>query len=224
MDAYPFCVFERNDRPCFLVKFKDEAGNYLPPVSTKKKTKEEALRVAFKWLRDGIPQKKPELQAADLSLKELVRKIKTGDEVEAIQGELRRLGWVKSYVRKDTPRAVDLISFLTAFWDWDTSPYIEEKLRQNHGIHRRHCKLQKQAVTLYWEPFFKGRLLGEITYKDIDEFIKHMAKKDLSASRKNVVIKAGTNRFGGLFQKAILSMIRPESIYCFPVTNVNGRY
>ena len=34
MDAYPFCVFKRADRPCFLVKFKDEAGNYLPPVST----------------------------------------------------------------------------------------------------------------------------------------------------------------------------------------------
>jgi len=38
MNTYPFSIFKRNDRPFFLVSFKDEAGNYLPPVSTKKKT------------------------------------------------------------------------------------------------------------------------------------------------------------------------------------------
>jgi len=54
MDALPFCVFKRADRPCFLVKFKDEAGNYLPPVSTKKKDRDEAVQVAFKLLQDGI--------------------------------------------------------------------------------------------------------------------------------------------------------------------------
>ena len=45
---YPFCVFKRNDRPSFLVKFKDEAGNYLPPVSTEKNTRDEAMQVASK--------------------------------------------------------------------------------------------------------------------------------------------------------------------------------
>jgi len=201
MNTYPFSVFKRNDRPFFLVSFKDKNGKYLAPVSTKKKTEDEALQVAFMWMRDGIPQKKSEMRVTDLSLKDMVRKIKTGDEVETIQDELRRLGWVKSYVRKDTPGAVDLITFLTAFWDWDNSPYIEEKLRQNHGIHRRHCKQQKQAVLTYWKPFFGGRLVGEITYKDIDEFIKHMAKKDLSASRKNCVIKAGTKALRWAFSK-----------------------
>ena len=100
-------------------------------------------------MRDGIPQKKSAIRVNDLSLKDMVRKIKTGEEVETIQDELRRLGWVKSYVRKDTPGAVELISFLTTFWDWDNSPYIAEKLRQNHGIHRRHCKQQRQAVLSY---------------------------------------------------------------------------
>lgn len=58
MSAYPFSVFKRADRPSYLVSFKDESGNYLPPLSTKKKTEAEAMDVAFKWLRDGIPQKK----------------------------------------------------------------------------------------------------------------------------------------------------------------------
>jgi hypothetical protein len=58
MDAYSFCDFKRNDRPFFLVKFKDDDGNYLPPVSTKKKDRDQATKVAIKWLRDGVPQKR----------------------------------------------------------------------------------------------------------------------------------------------------------------------
>ena len=112
MDAYPFCVFKRADRPCFLVKFKDEAGNYLPPISTKKNTRDEAMQVAFKWLRDGIPQKEAALKVSDLSLKDMVRKIKAEDEAETLLTELRRQGWVKSYVQSETPGAVDFISFL----------------------------------------------------------------------------------------------------------------
>ncbi|MDR0323004.1 MAG: hypothetical protein LBI12_00990 [Treponema sp.] len=136
------------------MKFKDEAGNYLPPVSTKKNSRDEAMQVAFKWLRDGIPQKKKSLKLTDLSMKNMVRKIETDIEAELIMTELKRMGWVKGFIAKDTPAAEDFISFLINFWEWETSPYIEEKLRQSHGIHKRHCKLQKQAITLHWEPFY----------------------------------------------------------------------
>jgi len=44
-------------------------------------------------------------------------------------------------------------------------------------------------------------VLGEITAAEIDAFIKHMAAKDLSASRKNVVIKAGTKPLRWAFAK-----------------------
>jgi integrase len=204
MDAYPFCVFKRTDRPCFLVKFKDEAGNYLPPVSTKKKDRDEAVQVAFKLLRDGIPQKKEALKVNDLSLKDVARKIQTGTEAEKLLSELKVLGMVKNYVLNDTPQAEDFISFLKTFWDWETSPYIKEKLRKNHGIHKRHCKLQGQAIALYWEPFFKGRFMGDITAMDIDAFITHMGERDLSAARKNVVIKAGTKPLRWAFSKGLI--------------------
>ena len=49
MNAYPFSVFKRTDRPSFLVSFKDADGNYLPPLSTKKKTEAEAMAEAFNW-------------------------------------------------------------------------------------------------------------------------------------------------------------------------------
>jgi hypothetical protein len=47
MNTHPFSVFKRNDRPFFLISFKDENGKYLAPVSTKKKTEDEAMQVAF---------------------------------------------------------------------------------------------------------------------------------------------------------------------------------
>ena len=204
MDALPFCVFKRTDRPCYLVKFKNDDGDYLSPVSTKKKNEDEAIQVAFKWLRDGIPQKKSALRVTDLSLKDMAKKIKAGEEAEILMTELKRLGWVKTFVRKDTLQAQDFIIFLTNFWEWDTSPYIKEKLRKCHGIHKLHCLKQKQAVTLYWQPFFKGRFLGDITATDIDAFINNMGDKNLSSSRKNVIIKAGTKPLRWAFSKGMI--------------------
>ena len=70
MNAYPFSIFKRADRSAFSVSFKDATGKYLRPISTGKKTEEEATAIAFMWLRDGIPQNKMELKVNDLSLKD----------------------------------------------------------------------------------------------------------------------------------------------------------
>ena len=180
MNAYPFSIFKRADRACYSVSFKDANGKYLRPISTGKKTEKEATEIAFVWLRDGIPQDKKELRVHHLSLKDVARKIKTKEEADIMLSELKRFGWVKSYVLNETPGSADFISFLKNFWDWDTSPYIKEKLRKSHGIHKRHCKLQKQSISLYWEEFFIGRSLGDIKAEDIDAFINYMATKDVS--------------------------------------------
>jgi len=201
MNAYPFSLFKRVDRACFSVSFKNANGKYLLPVSTGKKTETEAMQVAFQMLRDGIPQNKKAVTVQDLSFKNMMRNINFRTQAEVIFDELRRLGSVKGYMVKETPQAEDFISLLTTFWDWEISPYIKEKLRKNHGIHKRHCKQKGQAITLYWVPFFKGRFLGDIMAMDIDAFITHMGEKDLSASRKNVVIKAGTKPLRWAFSK-----------------------
>jgi integrase len=204
MNAYPFSLFKRAGRSCYSVSFKDAGGKYLSPVSTGKKTENEAMQAAFRMLRDGIPQNRTAVTVQDLSFKDTARKIKNGTEAEILLSELRRLGWVKSFVLNETPGAVEFNSFLKTFWDWDASAYIQEKRRKNHGIHKRHCIAQGQAIGLYWEPFFKGRYLGEITAADIDAFITNMGGKELSASRKNVVIKAGTKPLRWAFSKGLI--------------------
>jgi integrase len=201
MNAYPFSVFKRADRACYSVSFKDQNGKYLAPVSTGKKTEAEAVQAAFLMLRDGMQQDETAVTVHDLSLRDMVRRIKTKSEAEIILSELKRLGWINSFVFCDTPGSVDFISFLKTFWDWETSPYIKEKLRKKHGIHKSHCKKQGQAITLYWEKFFEGRFLGTITADDIDAFITYMGDMELSAARKNTVIKAGFKALRWAFAK-----------------------
>jgi integrase len=204
MIAYPFSVFKRADRPNYLVSFKDDNGNYLSPLSTKKNNYDEGVLVAIDWLRKGIPQKKEVVKVQDLALKDMVSKMKNPVDVEKVFIEFKKLGLVKSYIINETPQAQEFNKFLTTFWDWETSDYVQEKLRKAHGIHRRHCRTQERAISLYWEEYFNGRYLGEITSGDIDGFIKHMGKMDLSASRKNVVIQAGTKPLRWAFSKGMI--------------------
>jgi hypothetical protein len=161
MKSFPFSVFKRANRPCYSVSFKNEAtGEYYPAISTRQKTEAEAIKTAFAWLRDGIPKKKAAVKVQDMGLKDTAQKIKTKAEAEILLNEMKRMGWVKSYALVESPAAQDFVAFLSDFWDWEKLPYIKEKRRKNHGIHRRHCKLQSQAVTLYWEPFSKAEFWG----------------------------------------------------------------
>jgi hypothetical protein len=202
MKSLPFSVFKRASRPCYSVSFKnEETGEYYPAISTRQKTEAEAVKTAFAWLRDGIPQKREPLKVQDMAIKDVARKIKTKAEAEMLLEGMKRMGWIKSYVLVESPAAQDITLFLSEVWNWNKSAYIAEKRRKNHGIHKRYCKMQGQAAALYWEPFFKGRILGDITATDIDAFINHMGEKDLSAARKNVVIKAGTKPLRWAFSK-----------------------
>jgi len=82
--SYPFSVYKRADRSCYSVSFKDQNGKYLPPVSTGKKSEDEAIQAAYKMLSEGILQKEKTVTIQDLSLKNVARKINTGDEAVAV--------------------------------------------------------------------------------------------------------------------------------------------
>jgi len=131
MKRLPFTVFKRANRPCYSVKFKNDAtGEYYPAISTRQKTEAEAVKTAFAWLRDGIPRKREPVKVQDLSLKDTARKIKTMGEAEMLLTEMKRMGWIKSYVLTESQAAQDFTAFLSEFWDWNKSAYIAEKRRK----------------------------------------------------------------------------------------------
>jgi integrase len=190
MAHLPFSVFRREGRCFYYVQFKDKKGDYLPAVSTKQTSEAEAIETAFKWLREGRPTKNG--SRIGISLQEALREVKTTAEADFVCRELKRQGLLKTYVITESKQAVDFSAYLQNFWDYDTSPYIKEKLRKNHGIHRNYTVGQKLSAEKYWMPFFKDRLLGDITRQDIENFIDDLANRKLSAGRKNRILKAGT--------------------------------
>jgi hypothetical protein len=42
-------------REFYYVKFKNEAGGYASAISTRQKTKAEAIVTAYEWLKNGVP-------------------------------------------------------------------------------------------------------------------------------------------------------------------------
>jgi hypothetical protein len=221
MARLPFTVFKRSGRRFFYVKFKNEAGEYLPAVSTKQTTEAAAIETAFKWFRKGKPEAG---SPVPLSIRQIIKGGLTVTDAGFICWELKRQGFLKTYVMAGSRQAVDFASFLANFWDYENSPYVREKLRKNHGIHRNYTAGQKQAVEKYWRPFFKGRLLGEITRQDLEIFADHLAGKEISAARKNIVIKAGAIVLRWAYSKEMIDRDITTGIVFFPENRRSGRY
>ena len=211
MKQLPFSVFKKGQRRFFYVRFKNEqTGEYLPVISTKKETKAEAIKTAFDWLRDGIPQKGEAIDFKKYTLRDMAKEADIiRADAEFICKELQRRGLLKSYILEESVQAIDFITYLTDFWDWEKSPYIKEKLRRNHGIHKRYATEMTGAINRYWTPFFKSKALGEITRQDIESFIAYLeslpekAKKEQAeidralqeeAEREKAEIKAGLRK------------------------------
>jgi len=174
----PFSVFKRANRRYYLVKFKNnQSGDYSPPLSTKKETEAEAIQVAFEWLKNGIPNKREVIPFKKYTLRDLAKDADlTKDDARYICKELQRRGFLKSFVLIESSQAVDFIQFLQNFWDWDSSPYIKERLRKHHAIHQRYTVEMSGVIAKYWVPFFKDKkkTLGEIARQDVEEFILYL--------------------------------------------------
>jgi integrase len=199
----PFSVFLREGRPNYYVAFKNEdTGGYLPAISTKQPVKDEAIRQAWMWYRNGIPRKGSPLDLKTRSLRDTIRHAPLSmEDAQFIIGDLQRRGLVASCVFAGSPDAVGLADFLNEFWDWDKSPYVQERLRQEHSIHRRYVRIMRGAARKYWASFFPAALIGELLPQDIDRFVGHLAGLPLSNVRKNDIIKSGTIALRWAFRK-----------------------
>jgi integrase len=190
MTYLPFSVFKKQDRRFYSVRFKNEqTGKYLPAISTKKETKAEAIQTAFDWLRDGIPQKGKIINFKKYTLRDMAKETEiTKVDAEFICKELQRRGMLKAYVLEESIQAIDFVTYLTDFWDWEKSPYIKEKLRRNHGLHKRYAIEMTGAINRYWTPFFKGKVWGEITRQDIEAFIVYLESLSEKAIKEQAEI------------------------------------
>ncbi|MDR2587962.1 MAG: site-specific integrase [Spirochaetales bacterium] len=209
----PFSIFRRTGNRFFYVSFKNpKTGEYLPAISTRQETEKKAITQAFEWLKDGIPRRGEVIPLKKYSLRDMAREADVSPEdCLFICGELKRRGLLKSFVLAETPAAIPFADFLDNFWDYDNSPYIKEKLRKNHGIHKRYTAEMRATAGKYWLPFFAGKMLGEITRQDLEGFMSHIetyggeaGAGPKSAKRKNGIVKAGTIALKWAYSKELI--------------------
>jgi len=105
----------------------------------------------------------------------------------------------------ESTQAVDFGEYLRGFWNYDSSPYVKEKLRKKHGIHRRYVKGQAQSAEKYWIPFFSGKVLGDITWADVDAFISHLEGLPQSPKGKNKIITSGAIPLKWAFHRGMIT-------------------
>jgi integrase len=155
-----------------------ETGAHITTRSTGTKSREEAAFVVGQWLKDGIssPRKK-QLRSVEVvtGLKSILLAIEKTADLDAegalqIASALRKRQLIDFPTVKAGKGSIDLIKFLTEFWDYEKSPYIGEKLVRGYRLGRHHCHEMGNRIKANWEPYFKGRILGSITREEIKQF------------------------------------------------------
>jgi integrase len=194
MQEKPFSIFKREGQKYFYVQFKNEkTGRYFArQYSTRQTSEAEAVKTAWEWYTNGIPQKDGILTIAQSEVIDTLKTTTLGkSDVKRIVEVLQSHGYIKSAILPNTKADRDFTDYLLEFWDFDRSPYVREKLRRNHGIHKLYCKDMDRNIKRFWQPFFSGRLLGDITRQDIESFISQFDSVDRAAKTKNRWLCAG---------------------------------
>jgi len=200
-----FNLYQRGST--FYVRFKDEStGKYLSGISTGETSERAALATVYGWERDGIPTRDGRSPDSITDTRRLIDKLRTADlsenEARTIVGILNDRGFLASAVLtgdRDAGPVGDYLSrpladYLAWFWDYDRSPYVQNKLRHGHAITRTHCENRLQYVRTHWKPWIESHpvTLAETTRATLDAFSAHLAGKALAPQTRNHILTAGT--------------------------------
>jgi len=198
VSAFQWSMYRRNG--IYYAQIKNEqTGKYLSGRSTGKTNKQDAVIVVAGWLRDGIPEPgEPTRKSTHTvtAIDTVLNAIRTADltihDTERILEALKTRGLVHSAVVAGTKGSEPLLDYLIRFWDYDTSPYVADKISHNQSIGRAHCRESANRVRRYWGPEFEGKRLGEVTKSDLRQFGKKLSSSGVSTATVNRAMVAGT--------------------------------
>ena len=83
--------------------------------------------------------------------------------------------YIISAVLPLTPESETFGHFLERFWNYETSPYIQEKRIVGQSVHRRYADIMLSRARNYWIPKFGSRPLGSITLTDVKCHLRNLA-------------------------------------------------
>jgi hypothetical protein len=140
------------------------------------------------WLKNGVPvgrDRKPRPADAVMALDGILKAVRkadlNGDDALRIVEALRGLGLIDVSAAKSGASSGLFVEFLKAFWDYDTSPYVREKLAYGHSLGKRHCYECLNRIRQHYAPVFAGQPLTGITRQDLKTFYLSLKAKGYSA-------------------------------------------
>jgi len=198
-----------NKKGYFIVEFlNQETGARLCFRNTQTKIRDEALLIAARWQQDGIPKvkkgrqpvfqhQKTQTVAAINEISTILKILEKMPNLDAVGAQqiaevLRERGLLEFSTVKAGPGKIDFIEYLENFWDYDTSPYVKDRIAHNHTIGRCYCHGNEIKINRYWKEYFKNRTLASITRAELKKFSLELAKNGFSASYINGIMKAVT--------------------------------
>lgn len=184
-----FTVYPRNG--VYYVQFRDPVtGIRGEQRSTRKKTLNEAYAVIADWKRNGIcqtPEQAPNTLQEEMTISSFLNIVRNkklkAENLERIISTLKETKYIEAALVTNSDATARLIEYQKAFWDFDKSSYIREKLLHGQRIGRYHT-LDCQHRIKYWEEFFGKEIkLGEVTRKHIRDFSLWLAEKQVGGAR-----------------------------------------
>lgn len=199
----PFSIFKRSRSDVFYVRFKDSTtGKYLSERSTGKTSRDEAIQEAFRMMSDVSEIKKTEKQKKKILIRNA--ELDESDLMFALE-EMKRRGLISSVTLTNEKNSRKVVDYLEEFWDWEKSPYIKEKLRQGHSIHKNHTVNMQKFVGKYWKSYFDKMTLGEVTKDIVRGMFDEISKYNVSGHTKNTAIRSVTTPLKYAFNHEIIT-------------------
>ena len=148
-----FILTTRGDLPNYYVSYRNPlTGKYGTKKSTGTSDKRQAEKIAYTWLISGEFDKRDNCNSKSL-LDALRLADLTLQDTAVIVDILKKKELLVSAVIKNDKSDISFSAFLANFWDYENSPYIREKLRKKHSIHKRYVARQSGAIKNHWQPF-----------------------------------------------------------------------
>lgn len=188
--AEPFYLYTRRQGGNYYVQFRLEDGSLSNHKSTGTPNYNEARKIAMQWYSSGqIPErinsKSEEHKMTELEKVQLIKQLKIYDfeyeDIQTIVDILVSRNYLVSGILKAAPESRLAVEYLLEFWDYDKSPYREERAVLGKDLSYSYFETALGRVKKYWAPRLEGKLLGEITPDDISAIYSDKRIKKLSS-------------------------------------------
>jgi hypothetical protein len=206
-----FYLYPRKNGVIYAEILDPQTGERLASRSTRTSNHDQAVLIADRWTREGIPTRCHKTSRTITHIagyKEIFKAIRstdiTADEALAIAEALKGRGLLDFGISKAGPGKKEFIPFLKNFWDFEKSDYVQNKLAHGYKITKRYCHEATLIITHHWEPYFNDRPLNDITRQDIRQFSLSLHKTGKAAKTINNILLMGTTAIKWAFIEGMI--------------------